>query len=230
MPTNLPALRGDRRTRQEFERLRKQVDGLLARVAELEEVVDGLGGGGGGGDTTSAYVQTLFATGTVTGPTATTSPTAILSRSIPANTLSSDGQLLDVDISGTLLNTSGSNRTWGVAISLGGVELFRDTTGQFVSSATERPWSLRFSITRLSSTTCFLGGSFIWQTATSTPDTGLGFISATSLAGPISSAVSSPTVDWGSAQTLAVTVTCNSNHASTNFLARSARIYKSPTG
>lgn len=161
---------------------------------------------------------------TATGPTATTDPTAILSQSIAASTLSSDGQMLDVSITGTILNTSGSNQSWEIAISLGGVELFRDSTGTFTSSATVRPYTLRFSIIRLTSTTCFLGGTFVWQTATSTPDTGLGQVAATQLAAPISSAIASPTVAWGSAQTLAVTVTCTSNHASTNFLCRSARI------
>src|SRR5512138_2130781 len=44
MTTNLPAFRGDRRTRQARE--------LTERLVALEEVVNGLGGGGGGGDIT----------------------------------------------------------------------------------------------------------------------------------------------------------------------------------
>lgn len=165
--------------------------------------------------------RTLFTYATVAGPVDTVSATDILSQSISGNTLSADGQALEVDLAGELHNQSGSNQTWEIAVLLGGVEIYRDTTGAFASSTAVKPWRLTFRMTRVSSTTLHFAGFWNVQVNAVQPDTGLGDLSVSSTTtNPLGSAVTSPTVAWGSSQTLQVRITCSSA-TNTDFQRRS---------
>lgn len=162
------------------------------------------------------------------GPSATTSATNMVDVPIPANTLDEDGQSLHVELFGDLLNTSGVSVTWEIAVLLGGVELFRDTSGSYASSASVRVWTNKFIITRKSATTCQLGGRYGWETTGTAPDTGLGGIDSGKNSSNTRSPATSPTVAWGSAQDLEVRITCSSNHASTRYTLRGGYVMKIP--
>lgn len=165
--------------------------------------------------------RTLFTAHTTAGPSATTTPTDIMSQSIAGNTLNADGQALDVFIAGDDFNQSGIGITWEIAILLGGVEIYRDTTNARASSTTRRPWRLQFTMRRLSSTTLHLSGQFASSTSATAPGTGLGALTATAtMDAPLSSAAASPTVAWGSSQTLQVRITASINNANTDFTRR----------
>lgn len=71
----------------------------------------------------------------------TTSPTSIYSYTLPANTCS-NGSVLRIRIFSSLLNSTGSIRTFDVAITFGGVTLWADTTAGLASSANRRACSI----------------------------------------------------------------------------------------
>lgn len=171
--------------------------------------------------------RTLFTYATTAGPASTTTPTDILSQSISGNTLSADGQQLHVELRGDDFNQSGVGITWEIAVLLGGVEIYRDTQNSRSSSTTRRPWILTFSMTRLTSTTLHMSGHFRSSTSAGAPDTGLGDLtSAAVMDCALSSAVASPTVAWGSSQTLQVRITASTAGANTDFTRRSGIIMR----
>ena len=152
----------------------------------------------------------------------TTTPTDILSTSVAANAVGS-GHALRVRLFGDLFNNTGGNRSWRIELRLNGVTLWDDSSQLFASNAQRRAWSLDFSIFRVTSTTCWLGGQG-WNTITSAtaPTTGLGAADSTGVTGsPVASdPTTDPTVAWGSAQTLQVRITADNTGANCIFRRR----------
>lgn len=168
--------------------------------------------------------RTLFTYHTVAGPDDTTAPTDILSQSIAGNTLSADGQQLEVELRGDHFNQSGNAQSWLFEVLLGGVAIYTDTTATVATGTVRRPWRISMTFTRVSSTTLYLAGQYTTSTSGTSPDVGLGDLAASSSSNvPFSCAVSSPTVAWGSSQTLQIRLTCSSA-TNTEFLRRSGSI------
>lgn len=169
--------------------------------------------------------RTLFSSGADAGPSNTTTPTDVLSYSVASNTLSADGQSLLVDMSGEVFNQSGSNRTYVIEFLLGGVALYTATSASMASSTTRRIWNLSFMLTRKSSTTCYLAGNWSRYSTGAAPTVGQGGPWDTGqFVHPIASAASSPTVAWGSSQTLQIRITLSNADANYEFIRRAAHV------
>lgn len=155
----------------------------------------------------------------------TSTPTDLLSYSIPAGRLTTD-HALRVRMGGTYVNNSASPRIYTVAITLGGTTLYQDGSASNGASALVMPWSLDFIVAAESNTVVNLYGSFRQHT-TNAPDTGLGAMDQPSarVDAPISSAYGGVTVSSlaTGARTLAVTF----NHPTSNSTQRLVRTHYS---
>lgn len=170
--------------------------------------------------------RTLVSSGATAGPSDTTTPTDILSTAIAANTLSANGQALEVILGGDLFNQSGVACVWEFALLLEGVEIYRDSLTSVTSSTNRRNWSVRMIITRLSTTTVHMHGMWMRHNTGTAPNTGMGPIDVAQLPCPISSSDTSPTVDWTSSQTLQVRITASVANSPTDFTRRAAHVRK----
>jgi hypothetical protein len=104
--------------------------------------------------TTLTYSAQIFATTTVTTITNTTSPTAVVSTTIPGNTLGNAGQVLRVQINGTYLNTSSTAQNLIAGVYFGGVEIAGNTTiAAITTSTTPQAFTETFQMSNASGTT-----------------------------------------------------------------------------
>lgn len=141
----------------------------------------------------------------------TTTPTSAFGGAItvPAGTLSTNGQALWVRMHGNNLNNSGAGRTFTLNVSLNGVTLVEDGTAAYSSGATRRPWWIEIQITRVDATHCT--ASFVYQFgASAAATTGLGDYAAAAanadlLANSADGGVAG--VAFGSGQSLDVLIT-----------------------
>ena len=124
----------------------------------------------------------------------TTTPTAVLSYSIPAATLAS-GRLLHVWLGFTYVNNSGSARIYTVEIELDGTLLWSDGSNSNGASALVMAGNLDFRIAPESNTLVHLSGNYRQHT-TNAPDTGLGALDqpSTRVDAPISTVSAGVTV------------------------------------
>ncbi len=124
----------------------------------------------------------------------------IVSRSIPANTLASDGDHMVVRLWGDVLQSNAVAQTWSFGFSLNGVILWFDTSAAFAVSATRRTWEMDLDLERKTSTTVAFGGHVTFGNSVLLPINGEGDITTAPQGNAISSVLADPVVAWGSAQ------------------------------
>jgi hypothetical protein len=134
--------------------------------------------------------------------------------SVPAGTLGTDGQFLDIDLPALVKNNSGGTSTWRLRIYLAGTLIYDDTSGTLADNANTRPFPLRLRIYRVTSTTASILGSVLLSPS-GAATVGFGDISTTGSSYPF--AATGAACTWSSANTVRVTLTFSVSNALTIY-------------
>jgi hypothetical protein len=150
----------------------------------------------------------------------TTTETALLSHTIPANA-GGENRMFRVTAAGQYINNSGTNKNFTFRVKAGTTVFYADQTNDFTTSANAYPWTLVFWVLQQSSSVQYIYGDFRLGT-NSAPDTGLGDITD-----------AAPTIDLSFGQgaagsedfqttstTIEATVEHSAASASTTFISR----------
>lgn len=188
-----------------------------------------------GGDVTSAFLNDLV--GVYDRSTAavdvvnTTTTTAIYSKSIGANHLSTD-RMLRLTILGDYLNNTGVSRFFSLAVLFGGAVVFDDSSPDVDTSGNRRPLRICIEMGALGATNAqYLNGTLAIGAADA-PSTGTGRLDAgmtsdaTLTVGEnyMGTIAGSGTIDTTAAQTLEVRVSQSAASASLSFRKRYANL------
>jgi hypothetical protein len=141
--------------------------------------------------------------------------------SVPAGTLGTDGQFLDIDLAALVKNNSGGTSTWRLRVYIAGVNIYDDTSGTLADSANTRPFPLRLRIYRVTSTTASILGSVLLSPS-GAATVGFGDISTTGSTYPF--AATGAACTWSSANTVRVTLTFSVSNALTIYTGISSSI------
>jgi hypothetical protein len=149
---------------------------------------DGEPSGGGRQSTTSLDV--------VTAPLviAAAALTPAYQFTVPASTLARDGDSLEVEIWGNVLQNNAAAQTWFVGVSLGGVVLWGAVSVAHALDVDRKPHHHKWRIARLSNTTLQMGGTSLWNNQAALPVVGIGNPSLAPQAAPVATVNVDPIV------------------------------------
>lgn len=151
----------------------------------------------------------------------TTSATSILGGviSIPANTLTVNGQSIRGTFHGTNHNQTGNTRGWNFLMSLNAVTLVQDAGFTFTSQTFRRIWLIDVIITRVDATHCTAVLREYHNTNGTAPDVGVGQMDQSGSVQALHTANGGIAgIDWTAAQNFDLTVAPTENSANLDWV------------
>jgi hypothetical protein len=179
-------------------------------------------GAGGGGSAPFVPDPTLLSSLLVPVAVTDAALNTITLLALPANTLATDGDILRLTFSGTLLQSNVAAQTWFVGIQVGGTPLWGAVSAAYAQSAVVRAFEVSCDIKRRAVNSATLGGRASFNNSLVAATAGLGNIAVAPQGGPIGSAVVDPAVNWAAIQNVDIVV--QASVAGINFTLRNATL------
>lgn len=134
--------------------------------------------------------------------------TSMIAATIPANYLDADGEMIEFELGGNLINAGGAGTSFNPFIGIDAVFAFGATTVVVPNVGGPFAWQLNGLITRKSALTWTLTGRAQFHNTT-TALTGIGAFGVANLGGPIAAPNADPACVWANAQTLLFNMSAN---------------------